>query len=55
MGELLFNIPCNVRDLGETMVRAKKEFPKLQTLLVLINHKDPVYGINCNFQYNHLS
>jgi hypothetical protein len=46
MGELLFNRPCNIRDLEKTMVMAKQRFPQLQIIFVIINRKgDPAYGM----------
>jgi hypothetical protein len=56
MGEPVFIRPCHPRDLENTMVTAKEKFPQLQIIFVIINRKgDPAYGINCNFQNNHLS
>ena len=56
MGELLFNRPCNIRDLEKTMVMAKQRFPQLQIIFVIINRKgDPAYGKKFKFHCNYLS
>ena len=39
MGKLLFNKGCHIRDLEKTMVMAKKNFPALQIIFVIINKK----------------
>lgn len=45
MGQSLFNRPCTIRDLENTMKTAKQKFPQLQKIFVIINRKgDPAYG-----------
>ena len=46
MGNLLFIRPSNMNGLEADMRTAKKRFPQLQILFVIINRKgDPAYGI----------
>jgi len=47
MGNLLFLRPCGAHELEANMREAKKRFPQLQILFVIINRKgDPAYGNN---------
>ena len=55
MGEPEFIRHCEPPDFEQTMIIARKDFPSVQLLLIIINRKDNSdYGKKKRFQYNNI-